>query len=169
MRLPCPAPPLTGGHSAATELVPMKVHLLQIPRGETLHLEGEEDPAALDLEEAGAAPLSPLSYELDVGLSDGGLFATGRLSIRVRMQCVVCLGDIEKEIVVDPFSMQMELTGREQIDLTPFVREDIHLLLPPHPRCDTGAACHAAGAPRTSLHPPETGASAWDALNKLKT
>lgn len=146
----------------------MKVHLLQIPRGETLHLEGEEDPAALGLQEAGATPISPLSYELDVGVSEGGLFATGRLSIRVRMQCVVCLGDIEKEIVVDPFSMQMELSGREQIDLTPFLREDIHLLLPPHPRCDAGAECPAAGAPRLGQQLPERVDSAWDALDKLK-
>jgi len=146
----------------------MKVHLRQIPQGETLHLEGEEDPAQLDLQEAGAVPVSPLSYSLDVGVSDGGIFATGRVSVRVRMQCVSCLADLEKDIVADPFSFQAELTGREQIDLTPFVREDIHLLLPPHPRCDSGAEC-PAGDQRTSLQPPEKGASAWDALDKLKT
>ena len=146
----------------------MKVHIRQIPQGETLHLEGEEDPAGLDLQEAGAVPVSPLSYSLDVGLSDGGIFATGRVSVRVRMQCVACLADLEKDIVADPFSLQAELEGHEQIDLTPFVREDIHLLLPPHPRCDSGAEC-PAGAPRASLHPPEMGASAWDALDKLKT
>ena len=145
----------------------MKVHIRQIPQGDTLHLEGEEDPAGLDLQEAGAVPVSPLSYSLDVGMSEGGLFATGRVSVRVRMQCVVCLADMEIDVVADPFSLQTELTGREQIDLTPFVREDIHLLLPPHPRCDSGAEC-PAGAPRTSLHPPEKGASAWDALDKLK-
>ena len=147
----------------------MKVHLLQIPHGETLHIAGEEDPSALDLQEAGATAISPLSYEMDVGVSDGGLFATGRLSIRVRMPCVVCLGDTERDIVVDPFSMQMELTGREQIDLTPFVREDIHLLLPPHPRCDAGAACSAAGAPRSGQDLSERADPAWDALDKLKT
>ena len=146
----------------------MKVHIRQIPQGETLHLEGEEDPSRLDLQEAGVTPVSALSYSLDVGLSEGGLFATGRASVRVRMQCVVCLADLEMDIVADPFSLQTELTGREQIDLTPFVREDIHLLLPPHPRCDSGATC-TAGAPRTSLHPKETGASAWDALDKLTT
>lgn len=145
----------------------MKVHIRQIPQGDTLHLEGDEDPAGLGLQEAGAVPVSPLSYSLDVGMSEGGLFATGRVSVRVRMQCVVCLADMEIDIVADPFSLQTELSGREQIDLTPFVREDIHLLLPPHPKCDSGAEC-PAGAPRTSLHPPEKGASAWDALDKLK-
>ena len=146
----------------------MKVHIRQIPQGDTLHLEGEEDAARLDLQEAGATPVSPLSYSLDVGLSEGGIFATGRVSVRVRLQCVACLADFEKDIVADPFSVQTELTGREQIDLTPFGREDIHLLLPPHPRCDSGAGC-PAGVPRTSLQQPEMGASAWDALDKLKT
>jgi len=146
----------------------MKVHVRQIPQGETLHLEGEEDPGRLDLQDAGAVAVSPLSYSLDVGVSEGGLFATGRISVRVRMQCVACLTDLEMDIVADAFALQTELPGREQIDLTPFMREDIHLLLPPHPRCDSGAAC-PAGAPRTSLHPLEKGGSAWDALDKLKT
>lgn len=146
----------------------MNVHIRQIPQGETLHLEGDEDTAALDLEQAGAHAVSPLHYSLDVGLSDGGLFATGRVAVRVKMQCVACLGDLELDIVADPFSLQTPLHGPERIDLTPFVREDIHLLLPPHPRCDVEAACPAAGALRTSRTLPETGDPAWDALEKLK-
>lgn len=50
----------------------MKVHLAQIPQGETLHLEGEEDAAPLELEAAEAMPAGPLEYSLHVGLSDGG-------------------------------------------------------------------------------------------------
>lgn len=149
----------------------MKVHCRQIPQGETLHLEGEEDAKPLGLGEAGATAVSPLSYSLDVGLSDGGLFATGRLAVRVRMQCVACLENFEMEIVVDPFAMQIELTGNELIDLTPAVREDIHLVLPPYPRCDTGGGtkCPAAyeGAPLANQQQPGMTASAWDALDKL--
>lgn len=147
----------------------MKVHLLQIPQGETLHLEGEESAGGLDLEAAGATALSPLAYALDIGVSDGGLFATGQLGIRVRMRCVKCLEPVEIDVAVDPFSMQVELTGCEQIDLTPFVREDIHLLLPPHPKCDAEATCFAADATIVSQLPPERAASAWDALDKLKS
>lgn len=146
----------------------MKVHIRQIPHGETLHLEGEEDPARLDLQEAGAVPVSPLSYSLDVGLSEGGLFGTGWISVRVRMQCVACLADCEKDIVADPFSFQTEVTGREQLDLTPFVREDIHLLLPPHPRCDAGAECAVADTGRAGRDSSARAGSAWDALDKLK-
>ena len=151
----------------------MKVHCRQIPEGETLHIEGEENAGPLGLEEAGAAAVSPLSYTLDIGISEGGLFATGRVAVSVRRQCVACLGDFEQELVVDPFAMQIELTGNELIDLTPNVREDIHLVLPPHPRCDSegGIKCPAAyeGAPLANRQQPGMTASAWDALDKLKS
>lgn len=147
----------------------MKVHLRQIPGGTTLHLEGEEDAAPLGLEEADASPAGPLRYSLDVGLSGGGLFATGNVAVRARMRCVCCLEEFERDVVVDPFSLQIELTGAELIDLTPAVREDIHLNLPAHPRCDSdgGRKCPAVrGAARPAPVPPAT---AWDALDQLKT
>lgn len=154
-------------------LAGMKVHLRQIPQGQTLHVEGEEDAKPLGLEEAGAVPVSPLRFVLDVGVSEGGIFATGRVEVRVRVRCVVTLEEFEMDLVVDPFAMQMELTGGELMDLTPAVREDIHLVLPPHPRCDTGGGSTTRpaayeGAPRASQHGSAGGSSAWDALDKLK-
>ena len=150
----------------------MKVHLRHIPDGDTLHLEGEENATPLGLEEAGAVPVSPLRYSLDVGTSDGGLFATGDLAVRVRLQCVSCLEDFERDIIVNPFSLQMELSGSELIDLTPLVREDIHLNLPAHPRCDSngGPICPASreGLPGSAKQPLPTTESAWDALDKLR-
>ena len=153
----------------------MKVHLRQIPAGGTLHLEGEEEATPLGLEEAGAEPVGPLEYSLDVGLSEGGLFATGSIAQRVRMTCVACLEPFEREIVVDPFATQVELEGSELVDLTPEVREDIHLLLPAHPRCDHGGekTCPAhfpAGARTTPLQTEMTARPAvWEALDQLNT
>ena len=153
----------------------MKVHLRQIPQGETLHLEGEEDPAFLGLEEAGAEPVGPLKYSLDAGVSDGGLFASGCLAQRVRMTCVSCLEPFETTLVSDPFGLQVELDGRETVDLTPEIREDIHLLLPAHPRCDKGGektcpAHYPAAAPSSALKPEETARPAiWAALDQLNT
>lgn len=153
----------------------MKVHLRQISSGNTIHLEGEEDSAPLELEQAGAEPVGPLEYSLDIGLSDGGLFVTGSLAQRVRMTCVSCLEPFERDIVTDRFATQLELTGSESVDLTPEVREDIHLLLPSHPRCDQGGekTCPAqfpAGA-RTSPMQTEKAArpAIWEALDQLKT
>jgi uncharacterized metal-binding protein YceD (DUF177 family) len=153
----------------------MKVHLCQIPQGGTLHLEGEEDSSPLGLEEAGAEPTGPLEYSLDVGVSDGGLFATGSLAQGVRMTCVSCLEPFEREIIINPYATQIELEGSELVDLTPEVREDIHLLLPAHPRCDQGGekTCPAhfpAGARTTPLQAEKAVRPAiWEALDQLKT
>jgi uncharacterized metal-binding protein YceD (DUF177 family) len=153
----------------------MKVHLRQIPAGGTLHLEGEEDPAPLGLEEGGAEPVGPLSYSLDAGVSEGGLFATGRIAQRVRMTCVSCLEPFEREVVCDSFATQVELEGGELVDLTPEVREDIHLLLPAHPRCDQGGEktcpAHFPAAARTAPLKTEKTArpAVWEALDQLKT
>jgi uncharacterized metal-binding protein YceD (DUF177 family) len=149
----------------------MKVHLTQIPNGGTLHLEGEEDAAELGLNEAGAEAVSPLFYHLDVGVSDGGIFAAGQVSVRVAFTCVKCLERFEEDIVVDPFGLQKELENSELVDLTPEIREDIHLALPSYPRCDEGGrkTCPAsfpqAPVDKTDL----SGAPAWDALDQLKT
>jgi len=151
----------------------MKVHLQHIPEGDTLHLEGSEDAGPLELEEAGVIPVSPLEYSLDIGISEGGLFATGRLAVRGRLTCVRCLEDFEEDFEVDPFSMQIELPGGELIDLTSVIREDIQLILPAHPRCDSsgGPKCPASrhGLPSANRESVHMNASAWDALDKLKT
>ena len=149
----------------------MKIHLRQIPQGGTLHVEGVEDARFLELEEVGARACSPLHYELEVGLSGGGIFATGRLSLSVRLRCVACLDEFETQLTVDPFALQKELDGRESVDLTPELREDIHLALPAHPRCDADGnkTCPARfmQAPADASQPP--GNAPWGALDRLKT
>lgn len=149
----------------------MKVHLRQIPQGETYHLEGEADAAFLDLEAAGIQAVSPVRYTLDVGISDGGLFAAGNVGVTVKMRCVSCLEDFESEIAIDPFAIQKELDGREEVDLAPEIREDIHLALPAHPRCDADGrkTCPASFPQAPSDVPTSSGTAAWNALDKLKT
>ena len=145
------------------------VHLLQIPEGEHKLLEGEEDAAFLDLSEIGARAAGPVSYELEVGLSGGGVFATGRVGVPVEMTCVACLQPFVFEATVDPFATQVEVEGREMVDLTPAVREEILLALPNHPRCDliSGHTCPFHQSAPVGGEPP-TAESAWDQLDKLK-
>jgi uncharacterized metal-binding protein YceD (DUF177 family) len=149
----------------------MKIHLRQIPQGGTLHLEGDEETRYLGLEEAGAQACSPLRYELDAGLSGGGLFVTGRLDLCVRMRCVACLDEFETRLSVGGVALQKELDGRESVDLTQEVREDIHLALPAHPRCDADGSkiCPArfSQAPADASPPP--GDAPWNVLDGLKT
>ena len=121
----------------------MKIHLTKFPV-EGLHIEGEEDHDILEVQDELYRALSPVRYCLDVGLSDGGLFATGSLAVDLELECVRCLKRFEQTVEVPDFAIQVELTTSETVDLTQEIREDILLALPPHPHCDwNGANCCA--------------------------
>jgi uncharacterized protein len=151
----------------------MKIHLRQIPV-EGLHLEGVEEADLLDIEEPCVGPMGPIHYSLDVGISEDGLFASGTLETEIALQCVRCLETFQYPIRVKNFAVQVELGGAETVDLTPFIREDILLGLPAHPRCDwSEKICRGAGewkTPSEKAGEPEatTAADAWEALDKLR-
>jgi uncharacterized metal-binding protein YceD (DUF177 family) len=147
----------------------MKVHLKQIP-ADGLHLEGDEDCPIPELEPEGIRCLGPLFYNIDIGFSGGALWANGSLRQGVALSCVCCLEKFAYEIKVPAFALRTELSGPETVDLTPFMREDLLLNLPAHPRCDRdgGRICNAAAGsgetrPRTEERRPD-----WSALDKLK-
>jgi uncharacterized metal-binding protein YceD (DUF177 family) len=137
----------------------MKVHVSQIPP-EGLHVSGKESAQILDLRDPLAQPASDIRYALDVGLSEGGLFATGQIGVDLDLQCVACLETFRFPLEVPDFACQIELTGAEAVDLTDPIREDILLALPPHPHCDWNGKRACKGAPI----PIPTGAAAAQAL-----
>jgi uncharacterized metal-binding protein YceD (DUF177 family) len=147
----------------------MKVHLKQTP-AEGLHLEGKEARDILELVNEGIRARGPIEYSLDVGLSGSGLFATGRIALDVELECVSCLKSFVYPLVVEDFAVQIELTGSEQVDLTPWVREDILLLLPAHPRCDWHgkAVCKGLWPKTSSVDEHSAASNAWEALDDLK-
>ena len=150
----------------------MKIHLRQI-HADGLRLEGEEECPIPDLAAEDVRCAGPLRYALDLGISEGSLWATGSLAQPVELRCVRCLEPFPFDIEAKAFSIHVDLTGPELIDLTPYLREDILLNLPPHPHCDRegGRVCpaepgKAADAPapeEASKRPPD-----WSALDKLK-
>jgi uncharacterized metal-binding protein YceD (DUF177 family) len=145
----------------------MKIHLKQIPP-EGLQLEGEEDCPIPDLAKEGVRCAGPLRYNLDVGISDGALWANGTLKQAVEVSCVACLEKFVHEIKVPAFALHTELHGPETVDLTPFFREDILLNLPPYPHCDRegGKVCKAPVS--KSDQTPAARKPDWSALDKLK-
>ena len=145
----------------------MKVHLKQIPP-EGLHLEGEEDCPIPELEGEEVRCAGLLRYKIDLGISEGALWANGLLAQPVELRCVSCLEKFRHEITVPAFALHTELRGPEVIDLTPFMREDLLLNLPAHPHCDRdgGRACKASYdeiAGQELKRKPD-----WSALDKLK-
>lgn len=147
----------------------MKIHLRQIP-AEGLHLEGEEECLLLpELEAEGVRCAGLLRYNIDIGESAGALWANGTLVQPAELRCVACLEPFRHDINVKAFAMHDELHGPETFDLTPFMREDVLLNLPPHPHCDRdgGRVCKAA-----QIIPDDDAQIKaqpdWSALDKLK-
>ena len=150
----------------------MKVHLNQIPH-EGMHVDGEEPNSILDLQDPLVTPVSGVRYSLDIGLSDGGLFATGELGVDLEVECVSCLEKFLYPLTVPNFACQLELTGAELVDLTEPMREDILLALPPHPHCDWNGERVCPGVTYRSKTeaadaPLAAKPDAWDALDQLK-
>jgi uncharacterized protein len=146
----------------------MKVHINQIPL-EGLHIEGEDPASILDLTDPAVRPLSSVRYSLDVGLSEGGLFATGSVGVDLGLECVSGLEKFTYPLRIDDFATQIELEGREMVDLTEVVREDILLALPPYPHCDWNGqnVCKGAARKTTETETPDE-SHTWDELDKLK-
>ena len=145
----------------------MKVHLKQIPT-EGLHLEGEEECPIPELETDGVRCAGLLHYDINIGVSGGALWARGSLSQPVELRCVSCLEKFVHEIQVPAFAVHTDLRGPESVDLTPFMREDLLLNLPPHPHCDRDGsgvckAKHIETAEQDTQHKSD-----WSALDKLK-
>jgi uncharacterized metal-binding protein YceD (DUF177 family) len=145
----------------------MKVHLKQIPP-EGLHLEGKEDCPLSELEAEQIGCAGSLRYKIDIGVSDGALWAKGSLSQPVELRCVFCLEKFVHEIKVPGFALHTKLHGPEVVDLTPFIREDLLLNLPAHPHCDRdgGRVCKASlaeSAKQDMKRKPD-----WSVLDKLK-
>ena len=151
----------------------MKVHLNQIPH-EGMHVDGEEPNSILDLDEPLFTPISPVRYSLDIGLSEGGLFATGELGVDLEVECVSCLEKFSYPLTVPEFACQIEMTGSELVDLTEPMREDILLALPPHPHCDWNGERVCKGAAQVAaIHdaaadPLPQERDVWGALDQLK-
>ncbi|HEX4638273.1 MAG TPA: hypothetical protein VH170_02180 [Chthoniobacterales bacterium] len=152
----------------------MKIHLKQIP-SEGLHLEGEEDCLIQELESDGVRCAGPMQYKIDIGVAEGALWANGSLMQPVELTCVACLEKFVYEIKVPAFAVHTELRGPETVDLSPFMREDLLLNLPPHPRCDMDGARECKSAARqlgTSGEDRQQVAAKrehdWGALDKLK-
>ncbi len=147
----------------------MKIHTLQIPP-EGKHVEGTDPLEVLDLQDSMVVPIAPLSYALDVGLSEGGLFATGRIGSAFRLQCVGCLESFDYKVEIPNFACQIELGTSEEADLTESLREDIVLALPAHPHCDwTGLkVCSGLQLPPEEPVQIEQPRPVWNALDRLK-
>jgi len=89
------------------------------------------------------------------------------------LRCVRCLEWFQLRIQLDGFATQIELQGKETADLTPYVREDILLALPPYPHCDWDETKECPGKQRVEEsngydnEEPEKSTDTWNILDNL--
>ena len=145
----------------------MKIHLKQVP-AQGLHLDGDEDCPIQELEAEGIRCAGPLHYNVDVGIAGGALWARGSLSQPVELRCVSCLENFVHDIQVPAFAVHTELHGPETVDLTPFMREDLLLNLPAHPRCDRDGNRVCKAKQSKTVEQDTKPKLDWSPLDKLK-
>ena len=133
-----------------------------------MHLDGDEDCPLHDLEAEGILCAGRLHYDMDVGIAGGALWARGSLSQPVELRCVSCLENFVHDVQVPAFAVHTELHGPETVDLTPFMREDLLLNLPAHPRCDRDGNRVCKGKKPETPEENLKRKSDWSALDKLK-
>lgn len=159
--------------------MPLVVNLRHLENRNAI-LTGEMPVAELDLalRDEMIRISQPLRYDLEVEMLDDSLLVQGSLELRLECQCVRCLKDFKLELVLDPWTQYLPLTGEDAVpikndcvDLTPIAREDMLLGFPQHPLCkpDCGGLKQASvGKARKTLGKDESKPSAWAELNKLK-
>ena len=159
--------------------MPLVVNLRHLENRNAI-LTGEMPVAELDLalRDEMIRVSQPLRYDLEVEMLDDSLLVQGSLELRLECQCVRCLKDFKLELVLDPWTQYLPLTGEDAVpikndcvDLTPIAREDMLLGFPQHPLCkpDCGGLKQASvGKARKTLGKDESKPSAWAELNKLK-
>jgi uncharacterized protein len=153
---------------------------LRLLSQETLFLQGELSPAELDfgLRDDLLQIQSPVEYDLTAEMVDEAILVRGSLSAELDCVCVRCLKPFARPLDLPEITLHLPLTGEEavtidndNVDLTPFLREDMILEFPQHPLCQpdcTGLKKVNKNQAPVAGDKPEAAASAWAELNKLK-
>lgn len=151
------------------------------PRGlpvDGLHFEGELGPGVFDLANNDQVqPTSPLALSLHVTRDDDDLVVSGGLAATFELTCGRCAEKFQHRLTLAPYESLVPIENGAPIDLTTWLREDMLLALPPHPRCENGNVtpreCPAEGRfdPDADAAEAESGdaagSKAWEALDRL--
>jgi uncharacterized protein len=115
-----------------------------------LHYEGTEPSDILDIEQdPKIRSCSDIAYALDVQRAADELIVKGSLAVTMELECARCADFFSTRITDSAFLRAYELAGNvEMVDVTPDIREDMLLHVPPFPLCDPACKglCPQCGA-----------------------
>jgi len=143
-----------------------------------------EAPADLGISVIEVPPGSPVELDLRLESVVEGVLVSGSATVKVRGECVRCLGEISDELEVDIQELYVypgvepddDLASRlegDLIDLEPLLRDEVVLDLPFQPLCrdDCSGLCAECGANLNDnpdhRHGPRLDPR-WDALRGLE-
>jgi uncharacterized metal-binding protein YceD (DUF177 family) len=161
----------------------VKFSLRELEAKGELHLAGSHAESILALSDSAGGAIEwvgPLTYDLQIYPSEtSGYAAVGSLEVACRLTCVVCLEPFDFLAQNDDFSFSPEeMPKADEVDLTEPLREDILIVLPDYPHCDTHGGRACPGQPplkQGGADAPEAGVFAnggrpdpWSALDQVK-
>ncbi len=112
----------------------MKIYIERIPE-EGLLLEGEKSPDILQIQNDREKFEENIQIEVRAFRVSGNLIVVGRIATHVELICSNCLENFEFSIENEQFSYDCEILGRDVIDITDPIREEIIMGLPLRPLC----------------------------------
>ncbi len=155
-------------------LTRLQAHRAHIPHDGSTQVSGDLDPAILNLEQTEWSSTSPIRFSVEISLSGGDIYGLGYAAIDLVSKCVKCLEDFSSSLEIPDLAIHKEADGRELVDLTDELREDILLLLPSHPRCDVDGNRECSATFRTAPQAPLADepvdrSDAWNVLDQFKS
>lgn len=144
---------------------------------EGLHLEGRLAPALFGFtEQDDIRALSPLEYDLNVTRDENDIIVMGRMAATFELECGRCAERFQLRLDMPGYVLDVPVENGAAIDLTTWLREDMLLALPTHPRCETGNVtprkCPAEGrfdppSENSGDGPHKVDRDVWKALDQL--
>lgn len=113
----------------------MNIELASIPE-EGISLCGELPATIFDLTDEDAKADGPLEYDLHVQQFDNELLLQGYISAPFMLTCVRTLHPFRQTITIQNAAIAIDVEGKDVIDPTEALREEIIILLPANPKCD---------------------------------
>jgi uncharacterized metal-binding protein YceD (DUF177 family) len=155
-------------------LTRLQAHRAHIPHDGSVQVAGDLDPAILNLEDTEWTAKSPIRFSVEISLSGGDIYGLGYAALDLTATCVKCLEEFSSALEIPDLALHKEADGRELVDLTDELREDILLILPSHPRCDVDGNRECSATFRTGPQAPLADElvarpEAWNALDQFKS
>ena len=159
--------------------MPFLVNLHQLDKA-NIRLQGELNAEELDMEDLDELIhfRRPLTYDVEIQKDRENLLLQGRWRVSLDCECARCLKAYRHDIQLDEWTCLVPLAGEsmavtinDSVDLTPYLREDIVLALPPHPVCGPdcpGIRSQQRDSVEKKAAEQETKSSPWNELDKLE-